>query len=97
MDGHQITAPPHCPMNVMTKPNQVMKRSDILDQIIGVLVMGQDGVKYRVTGWKQVHEMFEPYIELTAVGDYIDLPIYVTLRAYADMCDIADNAHLPVV
>jgi hypothetical protein len=71
-----------------------MKQTEILDQITGVQVMDPEGVVYRVTGYKQVHEMFEPYIQLTRQTD--NKVVYVALNAYAEMCDIADNATLPV-
>jgi len=38
--------------------------------------------------------MFEPYIQLTRQTD--NKEVYVCLSAYAEMCDIADNATLPV-
>jgi hypothetical protein len=71
-----------------------MKQTDILSQIIGCLVMDPEGETYRVSGYKQVHEMFEPYIQLTRQTD--NKEVYVCLSAYAEMCDIADNATLPV-
>ena len=72
-----------------------MKQTDILSQIIGCLVMDPEGETYRVSGYKQVHEMFEPYIQLTRQTD--NKEVYVCLSAYAEMCDIADNATLPVL
>ena len=71
-----------------------MKQTDILSQIIGCLVMDPEGETYRVSGYKQVHEMFEPYIQLTRQTD--NKEVYVCLSAYAEMCDIADNATHPV-
>ena len=71
-----------------------MKQTDILSQIIGCLVMDPEGETYRVSGYKQVHEMFEPYIQLTRQTD--NKEVYVCLSAYAEMCDIADDATLPV-
>ena len=71
-----------------------MKQTDILSQIIGCLVMDPEGETYRVSGYKQIHEMFEPYIQLTRRSD--NKEVYVTLSAYAQMCDIADDATLPV-
>jgi len=71
-----------------------MKQTEILDQITGVQVMDPEGVVYRVTGYKQVHEMFEPYFQLTRQTD--NKVVYVCLSAYAEMCDIADDANLAV-
>ena len=56
--------------------------------------MDPEGETYRVSGYKQIHEMFEPYIQLTRRSD--NKEVYVTLNAYAEMCDIADDATLPV-
>ena len=71
-----------------------MKQTDIMDQIIGCLVMDPEGETYRVSGYKQIHEMFEPYIQLTRQTD--NKVVYVCLSAYAEMCDIADDANLAV-
>ena len=71
-----------------------MKQTDILDQIIGCLVMDPEGETYRVSGYKKIHEMFEPYIQLTRRSD--NKEVYVTLTAYSHMCDIADDANLAV-
>ena len=70
------------------------KWQDIMDEIIGVQVMDPDGEVYMVTGSKRIHEMFEPYIKLLRLSD--NKEVYVCLSAYAEMCDIADNATLPV-
>ena len=71
-----------------------MKQTSLLESIIGVLVMDPEGETYRVSGYKQIHEMFEPYIQLTRRSD--NKEVYVTLSAYDKMCDIADDANLPV-
>jgi len=71
-----------------------MKQTDILSQIIGCLVMDPEGETYRVSGYKQIHEMFEPYIQLTRRSD--NKEVYVTLSAYVEMCDIAEECFLPV-
>jgi len=82
----RFTEPAHCLID--------MKQTSLLDQIIGCLVMDPEGETYRVSGYKQIHEMFEPYIQLTRRSD--NKEVYVTLNAYAEMCDIADDATLPV-
>ena len=56
--------------------------------------MDPEGETYRVSGYKQIHEMFEPYIQLTRRSD--NKEVYVTLSAYDKMCDIADDVNLPV-
>ena len=56
--------------------------------------MDPEGETYRVSGYKQIHEMFEPYIQLTRRSD--NKEVYVTLTAYSHMCDIADDANLAV-
>ena len=71
-----------------------MKQTDILSQIIGCLVMDPDGEVYMVTGSKRIHEMFEPYIKLYRLSDKKE--VYVSLSAYAVMCDIAEECFLPV-
>ena len=71
-----------------------MKFTHIMDQIIGVQVMDPDGEVYQVRGSKQVHEMFEPWIKLVRLSDKKE--VYVTLSAYNDMCDIAEECFLPV-
>ena len=80
------------------KGTEVMKKTtpwqDIMDQIIGVQVMDPDGEVYMVTGSKRIHEMFEPYIKLYRLSDKKE--VYVSLSAYAVMCDIAEECFLPV-
>ena len=71
-----------------------MKFTHIMDQIIGVQVMDEDGEVYQVRGSEQIHEMFEPYIKLYRFSDKKE--VYVSLNRYVDMCDIAEECFLPV-